>query len=210
MMSAAICATALWCFVVDSTFSLVAWDTQSASSPGTWEKAWRCGDWPGRQPGAKPWMMELEEFSPRALEFAYMVDNSLGSKQNSGKEPSQTPDENSFDPAPREHQLQEDPRGDELDESAVALLDTACTSCIHSRRWRLSYAKDLPAEHECSVTPGKKHFHFANRDSTAEKLSVWRIPIFLGGRLGEVYSAEVLSGHTTAVVDFNNESWIWF
>ena len=94
------------------------------------------------------------------------------------------------------HRLQEG--AGEVDESKVALLDTACTSCLHSRRWREAYMKNLPPEFvsQCAPTATRKTFHFANGASTPDKLVVWRIPIFVKNVPGEVFSAEVESGST--------------
>lgn len=83
-----------------------------------------------------------------------------------------------------------------FDEGRVALLDTACTACMHSRAWRLAFEKSLPPDAVCQPTPLRKTFHFANGASSSEKLVVWRIPIFLGGFRGEVHSAEVPEGNT--------------
>ena len=84
----------------------------------------------------------------------------------------------------------------EVDESKLCLLDTACTACMHSRRWREAYSKSLPEGYECTPTPQRKTFHFANGSSTANQAVVWRIPIFIAGRRGEVYSAEIPDGMT--------------
>eukprot|EP00439_Symbiodinium_sp_Y106_P022669 s217_g2.t2 len=94
------------------------------------------------------------------------------------------------------HRLQPDQSDREQDESRLALLDTACTACLHSKRWRESYMRSLPKGVLCQQTPAKKLFHFANGASSDGKLPVWRIPIFLGSRLGEVFSAELPSGTT--------------
>ena len=81
-----------------------------------------------------------------------------------------------------------------LDESRLCLIDTACTACMHSREWRLAYQQSLPDGETCSPTASKKMFHFANGQSTGEKVTVWRIPIFFKGYKGEVFSAEIPSG----------------
>ena len=82
----------------------------------------------------------------------------------------------------------------EVDESRVCLLDTACTACMHSKTWRLAYERHLPDEWKCEETSNSKTFHFADGSST--QATVWRIPILLGGRRGEVLSAEVVTGST--------------
>ena len=83
-----------------------------------------------------------------------------------------------------------------LDESRVCLLDTGCTSCMHSKRWRIAYEKRLPSGMSCEETTQTKTFHFADGSSTSNRVSVWKIPVFLGGRRGEVLSAEIPTGST--------------
>ena len=95
------------------------------------------------------------------------------------------------------------PSKTEVDESRLCLLDTACTSCMHSKKWREEYQKTLPNGIECAMTPSKKVFHFANGQSTEDRLSVWRIPIFLDGFKGEVYSAEVPNGSTPLLMSIS-------
>lgn len=131
-----------------------------------------------------------EQFSPTSCQFAYMVESPGGLQDMA---------ENSFPqltdfPAEQNENSVHDPR--HFDESRVALLDTACTACMHSRAWRLQYEKSLPQGVECQQTPLRKTFHFANGASTEDRLVVWRIPIFLGGYRGEVHSAEVPEGNT--------------
>ena len=48
------------------------------------------------------------------------------------------------------HQLTDDGAG--INESHVALVDTACTSCMHSRKWREEYSKSLPEGYACEKT----------------------------------------------------------
>ena len=83
-----------------------------------------------------------------------------------------------------------------VDESRICLVDSACTSCMHSRRWREAYKVSLPEGFQCKMTTSTKIFHFANGSQTASHVPVWEIPIFLGGRLGMVHSAEVPDGST--------------
>ena len=92
------------------------------------------------------------------------------------------------------HQLTDDGAG--INESHVALVDTACTSCMHSRKWREEYSKSLPEGYACEKTEKFKVFHFADGSSTSHKVAVWKIPIFLGNRPGQVQSAEVDTGTT--------------
>ena len=88
------------------------------------------------------------------------------------------------------------PSNDAVDESKLCLIDTACTSCMHSKAWREAFEKTLPDGVSCSLTPAKKTFHFANGQSTENRLPVWRIPIYMDGFKGEVFSAEVPDGNT--------------
>ena len=119
-----------------------------------------------------------------------VVDDSSGLHENVLNSTASMPDI----PAAQNENLEHDTR--HFDESRVALLDTACTACMHSQSWRLQYEKFLPSGVECSQTPIRKTFHFANGSSSENKLVVWRIPIFLGGYRGEVHSAEVPEGNT--------------
>ncbi len=41
-----------------------------------------------------------------------------------------------------------------------------------------------------------KTFHFADGSNTGTKIFIWKIPIFMKGRPGEVFSAEVDTGTT--------------
>ena len=82
-----------------------------------------------------------------------------------------------------------------LDESKLCLLDTACTSCLHSRRWRQAFEKWLPDGVSCFRTGQVKNFHFANGQSESE-LTVWRVPVYLNNIYGEIFSAELPGGGT--------------
>ena len=42
------------------------------------------------------------------------------------------------------------------DESRLCLLDSACTACMHSRRWRQAYERTLPAGLSCQKTDQTK------------------------------------------------------
>ena len=90
------------------------------------------------------------------------------------------------------HQMK--PVEGELDESTVCLLDTACTSCMHSRAWRVAFSRHLPPSVACQMTNKTKMFHFANGSSTESRANVWKIPVVFGGRRGEVHSAEIPTG----------------
>ena len=61
---------------------------------------------------------------------------------------------------------------------------------------REAYESTLPEGMSCSPTASTKSFHFANGATTDERATVWRIPIFLEGHKGEVFSAEITSGST--------------
>ena len=91
-------------------------------------------------------------------------------------------------PADLQHQLCSG--ADSPDESRLGLLDTACTSCMHSRAWREAYSRHLPPHLTCQETPHTKSFTFADGSSTDSKMVVWRIPLVLEGHRGEVFSAE--------------------
>lgn len=55
-----------------------------------------------------------------------------------------------------------------------------------------------------SAAPRHTLFHFANGASTEDQVPVWRIPIFLKGYRGEVFSAEVPSGHTPLLLSISS------
>jgi hypothetical protein len=78
----------------------------------------------------------------------------------------------------------------------MALVDTGCTSRMQSKAWRLAYSKTLPDGYQCEMTERTKLFHFADGSNTGSTIRLWRIPFFLGGRPGEVFSAEVETGTT--------------
>ena len=91
------------------------------------------------------------------------------------------------------HQLKE---GSGINEARLALVDTACTSCMRSKQWRIEYSKTLPEGFECVETKQSKVFHFADGSTTTTRAPVWKIPIFLGNRPGFVQSAEIPTGTT--------------
>ena len=84
----------------------------------------------------------------------------------------------------------------EMRRGRLALVDTACTSCLRSKKWRESYQRTLPPGAFCTPTNASKLFHFADGKSSQGRLTVWRVPIFFGGVPGEVYSAEISTGTT--------------
>lgn len=61
----------------------------------------------------------------------------------------------------------------------------------------------MPAGESCSMTPAEKVFHFANGQSSQDRLAVWRIPIFLDGYKGEIHSAEVPDGGTPLLLSIS-------
>ena len=81
------------------------------------------------------------------------------------------------------------------DESRLALVDTACTLCMHSRTWREAFEKHLPHGRQCEPTEKFKNFGFANGKRQAG-CQVFRIPIGIAGHEGEVHSAELTQGST--------------
>ena len=141
-----------------------------------------------------------------------MVHHHNDSKPNLTNEPNKplVNSENSFETAlqggeivAEHHRLGEDASQREVNEANVAIVDTACTSCIHSKKWREAFSRGLPRGSVCEMTPGSKTFHFANGQSSSGRLVVWRIPIFLGGQAGEIYSAEMPSGSTPLLLSIS-------
>ena len=96
---------------------------------------------------------------------------------------------------------------DELNEARLALVDTACTSCLHSRAWREAYQQTLPTGLDCKATTNQKTFHFANGQSSDGRLQVWSIPVFLGGIRGEIHSAEMPDGTTPMLLSTLLRKW---
>lgn len=60
----------------------------------------------------------------------------------------------------------------------------------------MAFSRSLPEGQECQITDRSKTFHFADGSTTNSRIAIWRIPIFIGGRPGQVFSAEVESGST--------------
>ena len=141
--------------------------------------------------------------SPFFQWFAYGArEEDLHEVENSFEPNTRDPDnhanaefENSFEAQEDMHHLLQ-PTGSnhDLDESRVCLLDTACTACMHAKRWREAYQRTLPTGALCQPTPLRKGFHFADGGSTEEKLVVWKIPVYFENFAGEVFSAEVPRG----------------
>ena len=77
----------------------------------------------------------------------------------------------------------------------MALVDTACTSCMHSKAWRIAYSKALPEGYQCEKTERTKLFHFADGSNTGSTIHLWRIPLFMGDP-PESSRAEVETGTT--------------
>ena len=100
------------------------------------------------------------------------------------------------------HQLRSSGGG--LNESLVALIDTACTSCMHSKAWREAYSRSLPEGFHCEATDKTKVFHFADGSSTGSNVAVWNIPIFLLNRPGAVLSAEIPTGTTPLLLSISS------
>ena len=99
------------------------------------------------------------------------------------------------------HQIGEAPG--ELDESRICLLDTACTSCMHSKAWRVAYERHLSAGQGCEKTSNLKTFHFADGSSTSGQVNVWKIPVVIGGRPGAIMSAEIETGTTPLLLSIS-------
>ena len=89
------------------------------------------------------------------------------------------------------------------EEVGLALIDTACTACMHSMSWRVAFSQQLPNSVRCEPMQQFKTFHFANGSSTASQIQVWKIPICLGGRPGQVHSAEVQEGNTPLLLSIS-------
>eukprot|EP00435_Cladocopium_sp_Y103_P051897 s1232_g16.t1 len=122
-------------------------------------------------PAANTSERKSKEFSPTGVaEFSLMVGSTGGMHEN---------DQNLQMPSGSDGVPAAQAENSEFDEWKVALLDTACTACMHSRSWRVHYEKTLPPNAGCQPTPLRKTFHFANGASSADKLVVWKIPIFL-------------------------------
>ena len=100
------------------------------------------------------------------------------------------------------HQLRSSGGG--LNESLVALIDTACTSCMHPKAWREAYSRSLPEGFCCEATDKTKVFHFADGSSTGSNVAVWSIPIFLQNRPGTVLSAEIPTGTTPLLLSISS------
>ena len=187
----AVCVAVLWSFVatvktedcsLDAATSL---ESPSVSSPGSLMKVWRhCGD---SMSPMVPWHDTGKTGGVSLpLAVACMVE---GESKNS--EHDNEPNQEAMQPT-----LDENSNGEVSQEGHFALLDTACTACMHSKAWREAYQRSLPEGEKCSQTPHRKTFHFANGDSAENKVTVWRIPIYVGGFKGEVYSAEMPKGNT--------------
>ncbi|CAE7547722.1 GIP [Symbiodinium pilosum] len=84
----------------------------------------------------------------------------------------------------------------EEDERGLCLLDTACASCLHSRKWRQRFEALLPEDKRGQPTMQKQSFDFANGDSAKENITVWRLPVFFANIPEEVYSSELPDGET--------------
>ena len=125
------------------------------------------------------------------------VENSFEPNTRDADDHANSEFENSFEAREDMHHLLQ-PTGNnhDLDESRVCPLDTACTACMHAKRWREAYQRTLPTGALCQPTPLRKGFHFADGGSTEEKLVVWKIPVYFENFAGEVFSTEVPRGST--------------
>ena len=102
-------------------------------------------------------------------------------------------DGSTFEMVAKTHHELEDGNGG--GEGRMALVDTACTSCMHSKAWRIAYSKALPEGYQCEKTERTKLFHFADGSNTGSTIHLWRIPLFMGDR-PESSRAEVETGTT--------------
>ncbi|CAE7672788.1 dnaaf1, partial [Symbiodinium microadriaticum] len=138
----------------------------------------------------------------RSCKYTLELDEGLAMVQTKGKHGHKKPQTENLEHAYAgttldRHSLRDEGREpDELNEARLALVDTACTSCLHSRAWREAYQQTLPTGLECRATSNQKTFHFANGQSSDGRLQVWSIPVFLGGVRGEIHSAEMPEGTT--------------
>ena len=90
----------------------------------------------------------------------------------------------------------------EFDMATVALVDTACTLCMHSKLWREAYEKYLPEHLVCKKTDRTRNFSFAN-GSREKRVPVYIIPIGIAGYSGEVHSTEVPTGKTPLLISLS-------
>ena len=85
----------------------------------------------------------------------------------------------------------EDSENASSDDELVALVDTACTRCMHGRRWRRRLERLLAkAGRRVKVTAGQRSFKFAG-DAEAKTNVVVEFPIGIKGHEGMIRSPEV-------------------
>ena len=170
--SLAVYVAALWSFVATvkmedcSLDAAISLESPSVSSPGRLMKVWKhCG---GSMSPMVRWhdTRRTPEVS-RPLAIACMVE---GDAKNSEHE--DEPNQDAMQPT-----LDKNSKENVSQEGHLALLDTACTACMHSKAWREAYERSLLEDEKCIPTPHRKTFHFANGDSTENKVTVWKIPI---------------------------------
>ena len=70
---------------------------------------------------------------------------------------------------------------------------------MHSRVWRENFSKLLPDDLVCEQTEQTRNFTVASGERLPN-LPVWKIPLGIGGRLGEARSAEVPFGTTPLLI----------
>lgn len=189
--SLAVYVAALWSFVATvkmedcSLDAAISLESPSVSSPGSLMKVWKhCGD--SMSPMVQWHDTRRTKGVSLPLAIACMVE---GEAKNSEHE--DEPNQDAMQPT-----LDKNSKENVSQEGHLALLDTACTACMHSKAWREAHERSLPEDEKCIPTPHRKTFHFANGDSTENKVTVWKIPIYVGGFKGEVYSAEMPKGNT--------------
>ncbi|CAK0792797.1 unnamed protein product [Prorocentrum cordatum] len=80
----------------------------------------------------------------------------------------------------------------------VALVDTACALCMHSKSWRERFEKHLPPDLTCRKTDIQRKFTFAS--GSKQQGDVYVIPIGIGGFRGEAHSTEIPTGTTPLLI----------
>lgn len=184
---------ALWYFVgivVTEAFSLVVvamGKSKGASLPASLMRA--CGSRQQRLAGNEGDGRSVSLLSGVALMTSDVLHENEEVQEDSHTKNSPTVSQQAPQPEEQPQQWQE--------EGSMALIDTACTACMHSRSWREQYQPTLPEGLECSPTPYTVplcQWSF-NRGSGSSLEKGYR---------GEVFSAEVPSGHTPLLLSISS------
>ena len=80
---------------------------------------------------------------------------------------------------------------DEVDESTMALVDTACTRCMHGQFWRENFEKQCLDKHGLKVEFLQSERDFTSAFGHKKRGVQVRIPVSFGGHRGEVVSTEM-------------------